>query len=484
MKWIYWLWLWSVGTSAEARVFDFLPIHERVYAHYLRLEFEQGQETLQKAPAQNANTHYLQSYHDWFLLLLHGREEKLANFKTNTEERLAFITSQEAPSPYYRFLQAELYLQLGMAEVYFEKNWSAIWNIRRAYKLLQENHQLYPDFLPHRKSLGVLQVLFGVVPDKYHWALSLLGMQGQVSEGIALLQSLEGEVTPFGTEATLFLAMLQTHVLGQEQAAPQTLDALPPMGAVDFVRTITLLRAQRHADARALLRQRQPSPDEHPIPHWGYMLAETELHLGNFSKAKPLYINFLSNHQSEHFIKDTYYKLFLADWLGQLNDPQPWLQNILSEGKTLSDADRHALHFAQNPERPHPKLMKARLLTDGGAYPAALQQLQSIDTAALTRPRDRAEWWYRHARILHRHQSPQAAIGSYRKALQQGKDLPYHFAANAALQLGYIFTEQGENQEAKSYFEQVLQFKKHSYSQSLRQKAKTALQQLNTKSQK
>lgn len=469
------------GQSSVAP-FAFTKAHKKAYQHYLRLEFELGYQKLEETDTENGNTLYLKSYYDWFRLLIAGKESELDAFEEKLEARIERLESYNSDSPYFRFLQAELYLHLSTAQLYFERRWPAIWNVRRAYKLLQKNAEEHPDFLTNHKSLGLLEVLFGAVPDKYQWALSLIGLKGKIESGLYKLRQLRDSASPFAPEAGMVHAMLRTHVLGEEKEAAQETQYLyatyPRMKSVAFVRTITLLRAQQHEKARALLKRLQHGSAAFTLPHWAYMRAETELHLGNFAEARPFYFDFLQSYQGEHFIKDTYYKLYLSEWLAGKAFSENWLQKVREAGKAITDADRHALRFANRDKKPHPKLMQARLLTDGGRYQKALRMTNQMDISRLRHPIDRTEWWYRRARIWHQQDSTDKAIPAYQKAVVLGKTLPYHFAANACLQLGYIFAERGEKARARYYFERVPEFDDHAYHESLKQKAKAGLHRL------
>ncbi len=476
-----------VGTTSISRLyaeenFFFTSDHEEAYRHYLALEFEAAYGILEKTDAKNGNTIYLKNYYDWFQVLIEGNESELKRFTDQTDKRLETIDGYDQSSPYFYYLQGELYLQRGIAKLYFEKQFSAVWDIRKAYKLLQKNHEKHPNFLPHHKSLGTLEVLLGAVPEKYQWALSLIGLKGAIPKGIKKLEYLRKSNSPFAAEAGLFYAFLQTHVLGEEQEAVLTLQKLaksyPEITSIIFGKTIVLLRAQRHEKARLVLDQLQYTDKKVELPHWEYLRGEVELHTGNFAKGKAYYLNFLEKHKGKHFIKDTYYKIFLADWLSGNQQAGRWLKKVRTAGATLSDADRHALRFAENEELPNPELMKARLLTDGGKYENALQIVEKINPKDFTRPRDRTEWWYRKARILHQQGKVAEATRAYKTTISEGGELPFHFAANACLQLGYIFQSKNDITQAKNYFEQVEKYDNHAYADSLKQKAKTALAQL------
>src|SRR5205814_571915 len=92
--------------------------------------------------------------------------------KKNKEVRLVTLTEGDLGSPYYLFVQAEINLQWAAADIKFGEYLNAIFEIRRAFKLLEENQQKFPAFSPNKKSLGVLYALLGSVPDKYKWGLT------------------------------------------------------------------------------------------------------------------------------------------------------------------------------------------------------------------------------------------------------------------------------------------------------------------------
>ena len=85
---------------------------------------------------------------------------------------------------YNNFLKAEIKLQWAVLKLKYDDEFAAFWNLRQSYNLAKSNIQANPAFLPSYKTLGLLHVLYGIFPDKYDWILALLGIEGDVDQGL------------------------------------------------------------------------------------------------------------------------------------------------------------------------------------------------------------------------------------------------------------------------------------------------------------
>ena len=74
------------------------------------------------------------------------------------------IADFETTSPYQGFYKAEMMLQLALVQLKTHEEWSAALSLRRAYLIIDENMERYPDFIPQNKTLGLLHLLIGSVP--------------------------------------------------------------------------------------------------------------------------------------------------------------------------------------------------------------------------------------------------------------------------------------------------------------------------------
>ncbi len=72
-----------------------------------------------------------------------------------------------------------------------------------AYNLLKKNEKKFPDFLPHRKTLGAAKVLLAALPPKLKSLISIIGLKGDLEQGFADVQSVIDSDSPFAFEAEM-----------------------------------------------------------------------------------------------------------------------------------------------------------------------------------------------------------------------------------------------------------------------------------------
>jgi hypothetical protein len=103
--------------------------------------------------------------------------------------RLDKLRDGNQQSPYYLYTQADIHLQWAFCKIKFGEYVSAVFEVKKAYSMLQANQKKFPDFRPNVKSLGLLHTLFGAVPDKYKFGARLLGLKGSIGQGLKELNS-------------------------------------------------------------------------------------------------------------------------------------------------------------------------------------------------------------------------------------------------------------------------------------------------------
>ena len=154
------------------------------------------------------------------------------------------------------------------------------------------------------------------------------------------------------------------------------------------------------------------------------------------------------------------------------------MQLILIKGKNETDSDKQALQEAERQEVPHPELLRARLLFDGGYYEKASGILNETLYKTLTHRAHRLEYLYRKGRLLHELKSHAEAIHYYTLTIRAGEHEPYYYACSAALHCGMIHESLGSEGAAERYYLICLQINPESYATSLHQKARTGLSRM------
>ena len=210
-----------------------------------------------------------------------------------------------------------------------------------------------------------------------------------------------------------------------------------------------------------------------------YLRGEALTHKGEYAKAIAAYQKFLKGYRSQSFKKDANFKISLCYYL--LNDmaqAKIYFEKAKVTGREQADPDKYAAQQLEENKFPNAKLLKLRFYTDGGYYKEAQAEIQSIHPAELKLLRDQVEFNYRKARLAHKMGELAVAKLFYQQCIDLNKDNPWYFAPNSALQLGYIYRDQKDYVQARKYFEQALNYRRHEYKNSIDTKARFALDQL------
>jgi hypothetical protein len=469
--------------SDTARASFLMTNHLRnAHAQLLELRLAEARQSVAaerlKNP-DNALCDYFDNYADMAILLINENEDLYDQLSDNEDLRLDRLAEQDKNSPYYQFVRAEIKMQWAFVRLKFGHEISAAWSLRQAYKLLAANAEKHPTFIPQLKSLGMMQMLIGSVPEKYMWILNAAGLSANLHTGLSNLQKATQQPNEFGKEAQLLLALAQVYMLKQPQQATQLLGTLHQKDAdnplVCFLYGNVLMKENRSEIALQVLLKYPKGSQYAKLFMVSYLIGEIYLQKAEYARALVYFNYFLENHTGKNYKKDARYKMFLCYWLNNdSTQAQLHFAKIKNEGRALLEADQYAQRVANSQTFPNAAIMRVRLFTDGGYFAQASEALQSIKIQMLT-GKDQTEYFYRAARLYHLTKQTELAIAQYKKTIEMGKTLPHYFAANSALQLGYLYKAQLQAKEACFYFKMALSFREHEYKNSIDNKAKAAL---------
>ena len=484
--------LFSILYRVNASNFDISPTIKSAYSEIIKTKLATGRAILEKEKTNSGLKIYLKSYADLIQLLITEDKIFYEQFIDNQASRLDFLEKLDKKSPYARMLQAEVHLHTAFVKLKFGHEVKGSWEIIKAYKLLEANNKEFPDFIPNQKSLGLLHILIGSTPENYQWVANLLGLKGNIKQGLAELQNAIQKGSFWGQEAQLINYLIHAYILTfsskQLSDFQEFIKDNPDNQLFVFFGITTLMKEGKSEISLSILENRIIDKDHLPFPFLEYLKAEILLQKGQYQTAAKLYQNFLLNYKGFNFVKDTYYKLFLCYWLNNEDvKAKIFLEKIQSVGENIVESDKAATKFSANflakkPAKSIPQkvLMKARLAFDGGYYDHALELIDVYSEISFDNLPDRAEWNYRKGRIYQKLNNFSLAIASFERSIVLSENQNYSFGASSALQIGYIFQGRNEKQKAKSYFEKAISFKKHEYKNSVDNKAKAALNQLIT----
>ena len=190
----------------------------KAYNSIVSLKLNEGQNLLnaeKKIHPNNKIPYLLENYIDFFKVLTLETNESFEKLKENKSLRLEKIEDDaDTKSPWYLYSQAEIYLQSCINRFKYQEYVTGAYELQKAYKMLEENKRKFPTFLPNNKSFALLYGLIGMVPDQYKWALSSIGLKGNVQEGIEMLEQVKNQLpnTQYSylqAETIFFLSFIQ-----------------------------------------------------------------------------------------------------------------------------------------------------------------------------------------------------------------------------------------------------------------------------------
>jgi predicted Zn-dependent protease len=491
-KWTILGYFLIIASSIQAEKsfrFEFTDKAFQAYEYSISLQFDKAKlilNDIKSEDPENLIVHHIENYIDFFTIFINENEADFEKLKKNKERRLKEIRKGDRKSPYYLYSQAEIHLQWALARLKFEEYFTAFNEVSKAYRLLEENQFRHPSFVANKKSLGLLHAIIGTIPDKYKWGVKLIGgLDGTIDQGCKEIEEVlayaQNNTFIFEEETRVVYALLLLNLKNEREDAWEYIQEtkLEPKNnpLASFIFANMAMKIGKNDEAIDILSNRPKGEEFYPFHYLDYMLAKAKLNRLD-DDADLFFHAFISKYKGKNYIKEAYQKLA---WIAVLNDDSnaydEYMEMIKYKGGHLIDEDKQAQKEAERGIMPNAKLLKGRLLFDGGYYEEALKAMEGMDASTLS-TKDQIEYRYRLGRIYHKSEQHEEALAAYQASIDKGESLPYYFACNAALQSGLIHEELKNYPSAKTYFKLCRSMKPEEYKTSLHQKAKSGLQRL------
>ena len=457
------------------------------FASTLRIEKASAKlDEIRVSDPENLLIYHIENYLDFFEIFINEEKERFEILKKNKDKRLKKIKTGNPNDPYFRFSQAEINLQWALARLKFDEKWTASREIYRAYKLLEENAELHPDFIYNYKSLSVIHVLVKSIPGLVR---TLFGIKGSILQGTQEIRSLyltaKKEKLLFEDEINIIYAYILFYQNNQPDAAWKVLEEeyfgkeiKSPL--VSFIVANMAQKTGKNDMAIQLLESRSKEDDQAPFVYLEFLLGKFKLYKLEENAEKHI-LSFTQNFKGRHFIREAFQKLGWYHLV--INDDlaayKKYMKIVKDKGYDLIDEDKQALKEAKTDRVPHPDLLKARLLYDGSYYERAYHLL--IKKAHIFYDiNEKHEYNYRMGRITQALKNYPEAINYYVQTLNNGNKKS-HMSCNAALQIALILEDQKKDHQALDYLEKCLDINPDRYKNSIHQKAKSAKQRIQEK---
>ena len=461
------------------------------YQNVLSLRFDAAEEILAKEKSTNPENlfvPYLENYID-FLTIFIGEDEVLFHeLEDNKSNRIDRIKKLSDTSRFKKYMLGNIYLQWAVARLKFKEYFTAAIEINKAYRLLDKNSKEFPGFVPNAISLGVLHIMIGMIPEKYHWILSIVSMEGSVVQGrkeltFVLEKSNQNKIYNYlKTETLFYLGFVDINLNTDPEQLVFILSELDKNRKnnllLSYLYVNILMRSGENDQALAVLTETKKMKGYFPFFYLSFLDGECHLRKLETQKAIENYKTFLNNFKGRNFVKDAWRK---TAWAYLINsDTTNYLlcmSEVIRLGYSDIDADKDAIKEAESGKLPNTELIKARLLFDGGYYQKTDSILFEIKTNSLEFE-DKVERTYRLGRSAQEQGNISKSINFYKTTIVDGSDLDRYFAGNSALKLGEIYESEGNIKMAEFYYHLCTDLDFDEYENSIHSKAKAGLERI------
>ncbi|MEO7312343.1 MAG: tetratricopeptide repeat protein [Chitinophagaceae bacterium] len=477
----------STTLNAE-KYYDFNAACRQAYSEIISLRIANGQQLLadeKKAHPDNLIPYFLDNYADFFPLFFNEDIKEFDKKQPLKEARLAAMKIGPKDSPWCLFTQAVLQLQWAAIHIKFGERWAAGWSCKAAYDLVKDNQKLFPNFTPNKMVMGPLQVAAGTIPKGYQWLSNMLGVKGNIANGMKdlsdFINSSDATAGIFKEEAIFYYCYLKFYFENKPADALELIKA-KKLDVVNnhlfaYMAANLSLNNQQSAATKSFVLNRNNSASYMASPIWDFELAYSKLY--HLEPDAYIYFDrFLRNFKGNFYVKDCWLKLGWY-YLLQGNTVQyiQCMDQVKIKGNADTDADKRALKEAKSGKVPHPILLKARLLSDGGYPSEAYEVLKGKSSFDFPTEEDKLEFAYRIGRVYEELGHYDEAVQAYLTTIKTGSDRTEYFAARAALQVAMIYEVQKKNKSmAIAFYNQCLTMENHDYKNSLDQKAKAGVE--------
>jgi tetratricopeptide (TPR) repeat protein len=477
--------IFFVGAQEKSWHFD--PQLETIYKMVINLQTDEAHVHLNKINDKDRELYklYVQSLNETIEVLFTEDLAKYNELEKRFKARSRLLESRPESAETI-FLQAEMSLQRGFNLLNLGQELNAVLAFRNAYQMAQDCLKKYPHFIPIKKTNGVLQVMVGSVPDKYHWFMSLLGMKGSVKIGQKQLDELRTSPVSLNLEATILYYVVKGLVNQQfdegAKGLSEKLKTDPNNRLVIALVVNLMMKNAQSEEAYKYIQQLEAQKSGLQMPYMEYLKGEILMQQNKYDEAIVAYQKFIKAYKADSFKKDAYLKISLCYYLsGRITMAKTFWEKAKQTGNTKADPDVYADAMLSDKPFPNEKILKTRLYTDGGYYKEAKAMFQTIQLKDLKTYKEQVEYYYRKARLAHKTNDLNAAKLFYQQSMDMTGDNPWYFGASSALQMGYIFMAAHDTKKAKLYFEKALSYKKHEYKNSIDSKAKSGLEEVEGK---
>ncbi len=446
---------------------------------------------------KNSVVDYLEVYSLFLKYATTEKEVLINDFNDKLEVAVTKIKDEDMQEPFRLYMLADMYLESALINAIEGNYFSAVFLFKKSYSTINENIKLFPNFAPNNKTVGLLNVIIGSIPQSYNWALTLLNISGDIDKGLsnietALKSSINNKEYKHLFVENLLLYTFMSDSYSKNKESNILLKNIINNEKIIYNNKNNLLfifaKASYHQNMKEnneVIKSLQILHDKTVFVnsnfcYLNYMMGQSLLFKLN-NRAIYYFESYIKNYKGKNYIasakqKIAWSKLIVGDNAGYLKTKK----RINTEEDEITDSDKQAIKEAKSNDIPNVYLLKARLYFDGGYYHKA----DSIITKgnklnSYISERNKIEYIYRLGRINDEWGNNIKAEHYYKKTIDKAKDLKYFYAAKSALKLGNLYENEGDNDKALEMYNLILDLDFDEYQNGITQKAKAGINRIN-----
>lgn len=486
----------SLLSQSQSKTYDFNSNCQEAYHQLLYLQMDSAQLLIEKEERNNPNNlipTLLYNYKDFLQIVLTEDRVLFEKIKYQKSDRLDLWESGPENSPWYKSGKAQIKLQWAFTRVLFDEYFTAATEINSAYHLLEENKKDHPHFLADNMGIGILHAMIGVVPEQYQWAMEMLGLYGSIEQGVEEMKfQLNNQADQaFSKEALFYYTFVRLNLQTDSLRFQELINLYENNFYSSFTKKSPLLHFSKAAlllkinnDSAIIHLQNAPQAINGIHFYYSDFLYGQALLYKLEKEAAKHFELYIAEYKGKNYKKAALQKLAWTKFIhGDTAAYMQAMKLIAHTGAEILDADKVAKKEslrALGGILPNLFLLKSRLQFDGHYYQGALHELSQLNINKCNEETI-LEYHYRKGRIYHEMNDIPKAKLEYILALKKGRDNDRYFAANSALKLGQISEFQDNNEDAKLFYETVLDLDFSEYRKGIRAKAKAGLQRVKRK---
>lgn len=446
----------------------------QAYNLLLDLKIEKADSILaaNSSSTENGMQPYLQHFSICLQLALSEDYTKYEELEDRLDELSDQVEDFDETSPYYNFCLGEMQLHRAYLNGIFDEKIKAFWNFKLAYKSITDNQEQYPYFSPHYKTLGLLFVLIGSIPEEYEWISNSLGFRGSIEDGIAFLKTCLEKNPEYETECLTYLSLVYAQVIKQPEKALQLIQKYDNNSPSVWLSKALIETKLKHND-KALLTFKKLEHEKEQFPLLNYLEGECYLNKLDYKQSEKSFQLYLKKYKGMHHIKVAYYKMAMGSYLnGNSSKTETYLYKTKTEGNKIINTDSYALESA-NRGMPNAKILKSRLLFDGGYFKEAEKYLDNLTDSEKENNAIEIEYFYRKAQILEAYGKDSKALSYFEACIKAAPSTSeLYYGPKACILAGELLEKTNRTKKALEFYNKVFDFKQHDYKKSIRNEAK------------